>query len=364
MASTWASGLQVGYEQRDPGEDGDETHDLAGDRRSGLHRRARGAGVPGPGTRRRRARRPLQRPPGLRPRRTCPSWTGASSTPSCSSARSREHDVDGVVHLAGFKYAGVSVAAPAAHLRAERHRHRPRCSRRCRTRGRQDRLLLQRRDVTAPPTSTSSPRTTADAPGVAVRRVQADRRVAAARPGQRADRAARTRRCATSTWSAPGTAELYDTSPHNLFPLVLEALLAGRTPRINGDDYPTPDGTCVRDYVHVADLAVSHVAAAQALDGGHAAGAGLQPRQRRRALGAPDHGRDGPGDRHRLRARDRTHADPATRPGSWRPASSRPATSTGRCGTPSTTWSPAPGGPPGRDALTTRRPAPRSPGDP
>jgi UDP-glucose 4-epimerase len=62
-----------------------------------------------------------------------------------------------------------------------------------------------------------------------------------------------------------GSPELYDTSPHNLFPLVIEALLAGRTPRINGTDYATPDGTCVRDYVHVADLAHSHVAAARAL---------------------------------------------------------------------------------------------------
>jgi len=64
------------------------------------------------------------------------------------------------------------------------------------------------------------------------------------------------------------TDEVYDASPHNLFPLVLEALLEGRTPQINGTDYPTPDGTCVRDYVHVGDLAISHVAAAQALDAG------------------------------------------------------------------------------------------------
>ena len=49
-----------------------------------------------------------------------------------------------------------------------------------------------------------------------------------------------------------GADDLYDTSPHNLFPIVFEKLLAGETPRINGDDYDTPDGTCVRDYVHVA----------------------------------------------------------------------------------------------------------------
>lgn len=63
-----------------------------------------------------------------------------------------------------------------------------------------------------------------------------------------------------------GTTKVYDASPHNLFPIVIEALLAGRTPRINGDDYPTPDGTCVRDYVHVSDLAISHVTAAKALE--------------------------------------------------------------------------------------------------
>ena len=61
------------------------------------------------------------------------------------------------------------------------------------------------------------------------------------------------------------TDDVYDASPHNLFPLVIEALLDHKTPRIYGTDYPTPDGTCVRDYIHVGDLAISHVAAAAAL---------------------------------------------------------------------------------------------------
>lgn len=65
-----------------------------------------------------------------------------------------------------------------------------------------------------------------------------------------------------------GDAALYDSSPHNLFPLVFTALVEGRTPRINGNDYATPDGTNVRDYIHVADLALSHVAAAKRLDAG------------------------------------------------------------------------------------------------
>ena len=65
-----------------------------------------------------------------------------------------------------------------------------------------------------------------------------------------------------------GYPQVYDTSPHNLFPLVFEALVSGGTPRINGDDYPTPDGTNVRDYVHVSDIAAAHVAAARRLDAG------------------------------------------------------------------------------------------------
>lgn len=70
-----------------------------------------------------------------------------------------------------------------------------------------------------------------------------------------------------------GHDDLFDTSPHNLFPLVFNALIEGRTPRINGEDYNTPDGTCVRDYVHVQDLAHSHVAAARQL----ATGVALEP---------------------------------------------------------------------------------------
>ena len=65
-----------------------------------------------------------------------------------------------------------------------------------------------------------------------------------------------------------GSPDLYDTSPHNLFPLVLAALTDGRTPVVRGVDYPTPDGSCVRDYVHVQDVADAHVAAARALADG------------------------------------------------------------------------------------------------
>lgn len=65
-----------------------------------------------------------------------------------------------------------------------------------------------------------------------------------------------------------GFPELYDTSPHNLFPLVLKALTSGGVPQVRGTDYPTPDGSCVRDYVHVLDIARAHVAAAAAMEEG------------------------------------------------------------------------------------------------
>ena len=59
--------------------------------------------------------------------------------------------------------------------------------------------------------------------------------------------------------------EDHDPETH-LIPLVLDAAI-GRKPevRILGTDYPTPDGTCVRDFIHVSDLASAHVAGLQAL---------------------------------------------------------------------------------------------------
>jgi UDP-glucose 4-epimerase len=55
--------------------------------------------------------------------------------------------------------------------------------------------------------------------------------------------------------------ELADRAGSNLFPRILDALRAARRPTVFGLDYPTPDGSGVRDYIHVADLADAHVAA-------------------------------------------------------------------------------------------------------
>jgi UDP-glucose 4-epimerase len=55
--------------------------------------------------------------------------------------------------------------------------------------------------------------------------------------------------------------------PNNLMPFILQVAV-GRRPHVSvfGDDYPTPDGTGVRDYIHVVDLSKGHVAALDAID--------------------------------------------------------------------------------------------------
>ncbi len=65
--------------------------------------------------------------------------------------------------------------------------------------------------------------------------------------------------------AGPDCGEDHDPESH-LIPLVLGAALGRREAvRVYGTDYPTPDGTCVRDYVHVADLASAHLLAMDAL---------------------------------------------------------------------------------------------------
>jgi UDP-glucose 4-epimerase len=64
---------------------------------------------------------------------------------------------------------------------------------------------------------------------------------------------------------------LADRGRTNLLPMVFQRLADGRPPRIFGADYDTPDGTCVRDFVHVSDVASAHVEAARALAEGRVA---------------------------------------------------------------------------------------------
>jgi UDP-glucose 4-epimerase len=177
----------------------------------------------------------------------------------------KEHAVEGVVHLAGFKYAGVSVDRPL-HTYAQNVTGTVSLleamaatgvgsivfSSSAATFGTPDVDLVTEETATLP----ESPYGESKLIGEWVIRDQA--------------RATGLRHTSLRYFNVVGSGapDLFDTSPHNLFPIVFEMLLDGRTPRINGADYATPDGTCVRDYVHVADLAAAHVVAAQRLTAG------------------------------------------------------------------------------------------------
>lgn len=182
----------------------------------------------------------------------------------------REHQVAGVVHLAGFKYAGVSVSRPlhtyeqnvsgtASVLQAMADagvRHLVFSSSAAVYGTPPDEVVTE-----ATPTRPESPYGESKLIGEWLIADQAR-----ALAGTDAPLTHTSLRYFNVVGS--GYPDIEDTSPHNLFPLVLDALVAGRTPRVNGADYPTPDGTCLRDYVHVADLALAHVAAARRLEDG------------------------------------------------------------------------------------------------
>ncbi len=181
-----------------------------------------------------------------------------------------EHDVVGVVHTAGFKYAGVSVERPLHTYEQNVEGTR--------------RLLAAMTDTRVGCMVFSGSAAVFGTPQVDV--VTEESTKAPKSPYGESKlvgewlvaataRVTGLRHTSLRYFNVVGSAheDVYDTSPHNLVPLVLEALTDGRTPRINGDDYDTPDGTCVRDYLHVGDLARTHVAAARAL----ADGRELQP---------------------------------------------------------------------------------------
>lgn len=176
-----------------------------------------------------------------------------------------EHEISGVVHVAGFKYAGVSVQRPL-------HTYEQNVTGTVT-------LLAAMQDAGVDRIVFSSSAAVYGTPDVDL--VTEDTPKAPASPYGESkligewllkDQAVSVGLRHTSlryfNVVGSGAPELRDTSPHNLFPLVFDALVEGRTPRINGNDYATPDGTNVRDYIHVSDLAMSHVAAARRLDAG------------------------------------------------------------------------------------------------
>ena len=178
-----------------------------------------------------------------------------------------DHAVTGVIHVAGFKYAGVSVQRPLhtyeqnvtgmiTLLKSMQRHDVQRCvfSSSAAVYGAVDVDLV----TEGTPKNPTSPYGESKLIG---EWLLSDQEVAAG-----------LRHTSLRYFNVVGSGDptVRDTSPHNLFPLVFDALVEGRQPRINGTDYPTPDGTCVRDYIHVADLALAHVEAARRLEAGQA----------------------------------------------------------------------------------------------
>lgn len=173
-----------------------------------------------------------------------------------------EHEVEAVVHLAGFKYAGVSVHRPL-HTYEQNVQGTVSLLRAMNEAGVDKIVFSSSAAVYGTPDVDLVTEETSTAP----ESPYGESKLIGEWLLRDTSRAHSLHHTSLRYFNVVGSAvpQLYDTSPHNLFPLVIEALLEGRTPRINGDDYPTPDGTCVRDYIHVADLADAHVVAAQRL---------------------------------------------------------------------------------------------------
>lgn len=190
-----------------------------------------------------------------------------SVTDPAALARALDHDVTGIVHLAGWKYAGVSVERPLHFYREN-------------VTGMQVLLeaVVERGIDRFVFSSSSSVYGTPEAEIVGEDAVAGRpespygesklisewllRDVGAITPDLRHT----SLRYFNVVGSGPE--HLSDRSPYNLFPLVLGAVAEGRTPAVFGTDYATRDGSCIRDYVHVVDLADAHVAAASRLDDG------------------------------------------------------------------------------------------------
>jgi UDP-glucose 4-epimerase len=173
-----------------------------------------------------------------------------------------EHRVDGVVHLAAKKQVGESVAQPLRYYRENVHGLT---------------VLLEavaaagvRRFVfsraAAGYGSPDADLLTEETPCVPMN-PYGETKLAGEWLVRAAGRAHGIRTACLRYFNVAGAArpELADTGVFNVVPMYFDALTHGRAPLIFGDDYPTPDGTCIRDYIHVQDLAEAHLAAARHL---------------------------------------------------------------------------------------------------
>lgn len=178
-----------------------------------------------------------------------------------------EHGVRGVVHIAAKKQVGESVADPLMYYR-ENVTGLGVLLEVCRDRG-VDRLVFSSSAATYGLPDVDL--VTEDTPGAPLS-PYGESKLIGEWMLRACDTAFGLRTLSMRYFNVAGTAsrELGDPGVFNLIPLVFQALSRGERPKVFGGDYPTPDGTCIRDYVHVADIADAHLEAARALDAGAA----------------------------------------------------------------------------------------------
>ncbi|MFJ6112660.1 UDP-glucose 4-epimerase GalE [Agrococcus sediminis] len=178
--------------------------------------------------------------------------------------------VDGVVHLAGYKYAGESVRRPL-HTWRQNVSGTIELLEAMRAHGAHRIVFSSSAGVYGTPDVDRVTEATPPAPESPYGETKLAGELLLADERRRAELEGSTMQAvALRYFNVIGSAtdRIRDTSPHNLVPKVLDALARGEAPQINGDDYPTPDGTCVRDWVHVGDVALAHVAAAERMERG------------------------------------------------------------------------------------------------
>ena len=233
-----------------------------GDRRRRLRRLGLGRGVPAGGPRRRRPRRPVDRP--SRSRATgCALHQGTYADADALASLLESERIDAILHCAARSLVGESIADPSTLLPRQRRRRGRAPRGRARRAGRAPGLLLDRGGLRGPgrdadPRGRPAP---ADQP---VRRVEAHVRGRprlvrpSVRPAQRLPPLLQRGRRDRGARRGPRPRD----PPHPERPRAPPKATASIT--IFGDDYPTPDGTCIRDYIHVADLADAHLRAIEA----------------------------------------------------------------------------------------------------
>lgn len=186
----------------------------------------------------------------------------SAEAPKVLAAALREHEVDAVIHFAARKQVGESVARPTYYYQQNV--------------GGLTNVLAAMEEVGVHKLVFSSSAATYGMPSVSV--VEEKLHAEPINPygetklvgewlGRAASRAWGLKFVALRYFNVAGSGwdDLGDPAVLNLVPMVLDRLERGEQPRLFGDDYPTPDGTCIRDYIHVLDLAKAHIAALQYL---------------------------------------------------------------------------------------------------